>query len=147
MKQFSKFGIILGIIIAILLVVVINNNKTLETDVSLVSGPFSINNSKYNIGENIFIVVKSLQPNETGRMLIISSNNEIYSNIEFNGSNKSGFNKYFRPTLPNNLVDVCSIDVVGKWKIMLQGVRYQNIYMKIIDNTSGSEINKYKKIC
>ncbi|MCY3976116.1 MAG: hypothetical protein OXF28_03160 [Thaumarchaeota archaeon] len=147
MQQFSKFGIILGIIIAILLVVVINNNKTLETDVSLVSGPFSINNSKYNIGENIFIVVKSLQPNETGRMLIISSNNEIYSNIEFNGSNKPGFNKYFRPTLPNNLVDVCSIDVVGKWKIMLQGVRYQNIYMKIIDNTSGSEINKYKKIC
>ena len=148
MQQFSKFGIILGVIIAILLIMVINHNKTSEIkEIKLISGPFSINNSKYKIGENMFLVVDYLSAGESGRILIITPNEKIYSNIKFNGSNKSNFKKYFKPILSKDL-DMCNMDkLVGEWKMILQGVKYHNMYVDVINEVSKYEINKYKKIC
>lgn len=147
MQRFTKFGIILGISIAIILIITINNNKTSEKDTRLTSGPFVVNNSKYKIGENIFITVNSLLENDVGRILIITTSNKIYSNIDFNWSEKPKFNKYFKPVLSEDLKICDGSELIGEWKIIIQGTKYHELKIKIMEEIIPNEIDNYKKIC
>ncbi len=147
MQKFTKFGIILGIALAFLLIISINSNRVLEKDKLLTSGPFVINNSKYKIGENVFVTVDSLLENDVGRILIITTKNKIYSNIDFNWSKKSSFNKYFKPVLSKDLKICDNSELIGEWKIIIQGTKYHELKIKITDEIIPSEIDSYKKIC
>jgi len=147
-QRFTKFGIVLGTIIALILIIIINNNRTSDkVDIQLTSGPFAVNYYDYKIGENIFMSVESLLENDIGRILIITAKNKIYSNIDFNGHDKSSFNKYFKPILSRDLKICDNEELIGEWKIIIQGAKYHDIKIKIIDEVVSHEINNYKKIC
>ena len=141
MQRFTKFGIVLGTIIALILIIMINNNRSLEQDIQLVSGPFIVNGSKYKIGENIFLSVDSLLKNDVGRILIVTAKNKIYSNIDFNGRDKPSFNKYFKPILSRELEICNNNELVGDWKIIMQGTKYHNIEIEISKKDISHETN------
>ena len=58
----------------------------------LTSGPFQIDKSQYLLGENIFVRVGNLAPNEKGQIAFLRPMNEthysVYTTIPFDGAKK-----------------------------------------------------------
>ena len=60
-----------------------------------------------------------------------------YLSIDFDGSLKNNFNRYFEPRL-NEWGEICSTnDLVGDWKIEFVGVEYEDLNFRIINQTSS----------
>ena len=62
-------------------------------------GPLQINKDKYLLGENIFVIIKNLQPMDKGTVQFFTPYGVLYDEIGFNGSEKDFFKKYFKPQL------------------------------------------------
>ena len=90
--------IIVSAIIAIIIIAsaeLLNSNqeKTVEEkwlEEQVVSGPFAINKSQYNLGEKIFITVKNLPQDEKGEMMFFrpienSDGWTKYTSMKFDG--------------------------------------------------------------
>jgi len=99
----------------------------------IISGPFAIDKSKYRLGENFFISVHGLKPNESGNILIIQPNGEIWTTIPFNGSLKSDFNYYNKPDTSSIKKIFKPEDLVGTWQVVFQGVTYNPLSFEIIN--------------
>lgn len=112
------------------------------------SGPFAINQFEYKLGESVFLSVNGLAPNDVGRAAFVLPNaTKVYFSLPFDGSLKSAFNYYFKPSISKvNLI--CSTDqIIGEWVIVFDGTKYDPIRFKIINETiPGEEIN-YKRVC
>ncbi|MGI0009600.1 MAG: hypothetical protein ACRD92_08275, partial [Nitrosopumilaceae archaeon] len=97
MNQKKAVPIIVGIIAAVAVVAVASVYITQRSDTEIkqqwiVSGPFAINKSQYKLGENVFMTVNGLLPNEVGNIWIISPQNKTFTVIPFNGTSKDHFN-------------------------------------------------------
>lgn len=99
----------------------------------IISGPFAIDKSKYKLGENIFLTVHELKPNEAGNILIVRPNGDIWTSIPFNGTLKSTFNYYFKPDTSAVLKIYEPEDLVGTWKVIFQGLTYEPLSFEIIN--------------
>ena len=99
----------------------------------IISGPFAIDKSKYRLGENFFLSVHGLKPNESGNILIIQPNGEIWTTIPFNGSLKSDFNYYNKPDTSSIKKIFKPEDLVGTWKVVFQGVDYEPLSFEILN--------------
>jgi len=171
MKMPIKLGIIAGVIIAISVTIIImsqmqvvqNNvdqNELEENEVIsepvfsetvVVSGPFQINKLQYMLGENIFFRAVGIDPNEKGQIAFLRPKNAthyiVHQSIPFDGSKKSDFNQYFKPSLAA-LIDICSSDdLVGTWVIVFRGVPYENISFEIINKTLLGEEDAMVPVC
>lgn len=104
------------------------------------SGPFAINKNQYKLGENIFMVVTGLKPNDAGQFEIIDPKGGIFSTVQFNGTMKSSFNYFFKPNT-ERVEKLCKpTDLVGNWTIIFQGVSYKAIPFKVVNDwISGSQ--------
>ena len=115
------------------------------------SGPFHLQKDQYVLGENIFFSVAQLSPQLKGQIVFILPNGELYKSLEFDGSEKSGFNHYFTPELSKQL-KICSVDdLVGTWEIKfldenLRGMS-KKITFKIIEEYLPGEKEDYEAIC
>lgn len=99
----------------------------------IISGPFAIDKSQYKLGENFFISVHGLKPNEAGNILIIQPSGEIWTTIPFNGSLKSDFNYYNKPDTSSIKKIFKPEDLVGTWQVVFQGVTYKPLSFEIIN--------------
>ena len=97
------------------------------------SGPFAIDKSKYRLGEDFFLSVHGLKPNEAGNILIIQPNGEIWTAIPFNGSLKSDFSYYNKPDTSTIKKIFKPEDLVGTWKVVFQGVTYEPLSFEIVN--------------
>ncbi|MGI0010199.1 MAG: hypothetical protein ACREAE_02220 [Nitrosopumilaceae archaeon] len=97
------------------------------------SGPFSINKPQYRLGENIFIVGHGLKPGEVGNMIFIRPGEKTWNVIPFNGTAKSDFNFYVKPDTSANLGIYKAEDLVGEWRVVFQGVKYDPIHFEFIN--------------
>ena len=106
----------------------------------IISGPFAIDKSQYKLGENIFLSVHGLKPDEAGNILIIRPNGDMWVAIPFNGSMKSDFNYYEKPDT-SAIKKIFGVeDLVGTWKVVFQGVEYKPISFEIINEfIAGAE--------
>jgi len=116
---------------------ILENNNSNESDWQT-SGPFQINKSKYSIGEKVFLVANSLNPNEKGEIAFMRPSNStdsmVYVTVPFDGSTKSVFNYYIDPELSKEK-GICSInDIIGKWELIFRGTHYPNISFEITKN-------------
>lgn len=99
----------------------------------IISGPFAIDKPKYKLGENIFLTVHELKPNEVGNILIVRPNGDTWTSIPFNGTLKNTFNYYFKPDTSAALKIYEPEDLVGTWKVIFQGLTYEPLSFEIIN--------------
>ncbi len=95
------------------------------------SGPFSIDKPRYRLGENIFMVVENLKPNEAGNIIFVLPDGRIYTTIPFNGTMKSEFKQYFTPDTSAAKKIFNPEELTGTWKVVFQGVSYRPIDFEI----------------
>jgi hypothetical protein len=116
------------------------------------SGPFEIDRSRYVLGENVFVRVHDLQPQEKGQIAFLRPLNEthysVYKTIHFDGSNKLTFNQYFKPDLSRILGTCTKNDLLGDWAVVFQGTNHTNLHFEIVDQiVPGTEENYQQKVC
>lgn len=97
------------------------------------SGPFAIDKSRYKLGENIFISVHGLKPSEVGNIIFIRPGEKTWEIIPFNGTSKSDFNFYVKPDTSATLGIYKAEDLVGEWRVVFQGVKYDPIHFEFIN--------------
>ncbi len=124
-----------------------NENEDDPYKVWISSGPFHIREAEYLLGENIFISVGELAPQESGNLLIIRPNGDIYKSVPFDGSVKSGFNHYFTPELSRQL-KICVVEeLIGTWKLVFEGTEYKEITFEVTEEYQLGEKEDYEPIC
>ncbi len=123
-----------------------NGSSSDKRSTWVVSGPFGIDKSEYILGENIFMSINGLLPNEKGSIVFLRPGGFEYKVLPFNGAQKSEFNHYFTPTISG--FGVCGPeDLVGTWKIVFDGAAYGSITFDIkYEFLQGSRDN-YKPVC
>ncbi len=111
------------------------------------SGPFHISEAEYLLGENIFISVGELAPQESGNLLIFLPNGDFYRSYPFDGSDKSSFNVYFTPDL-SRLLKICVVeDLIGTWKLVFEGTEYKEITFEVTEEYQLGEKEDYEPVC
>jgi len=147
--------IIIGIIItASAILLNSNQEKSIEQiwlDQQITSGPFTINNSQYNLGEKIFITVNNLPENKKGEMVFYRPLNNTawaeYKVLAFNGEANSQFNLYFEPQV-SEMREVCSTDqLVGTWIIKFIGTQYSDMTFELLNQTSSWDERTFDPVC
>ena len=123
--------------------------KWLEQQIT--SGPFTIDNSEYFLGEKIFITVEGLEQNEKGQMIFFRPLNGTswtnYTTMSFDGSAKEQFNLYFQPQL-SEMKNICSVnDLVGDWKVKFIGTEFPDMNFKIINQTASYDNRTFEPVC
>jgi len=114
-----------------------------------VSGPFEIDRTQYALGENIFLRVGALAPDEKGQAAFLRPTNEthytVYFTIPFDSS-KPSFNQYFHPQVAK-AKGVCTKDyLIGNWTVVFQGTDYPNLKFEIIDLIVPGDEESYNKV-
>ena len=118
----------------------------------ITSGPFSIDRSKYLIGEKIFLLIAELDPNEKGQVVFLRPQNEthytVHQTIPFDGMKKTAFNFYTDVRLSQQL-GTCSIeDIVGEWTVVFRGTDYENLKFEFINEIlPGEEDSFIEPVC
>jgi hypothetical protein len=128
------------------------------------SGPFQIEKYEYYLGEKIFFNARNIPVDVKGEIIFfrpapewatenikkfdgipadLISKKAKYIGIEFDGTNKQDFNKFFEPRL-NDWGGVCSKDqIVGEWIIIFHGTQYESIYFTILNYTMPGDTRDY----
>jgi len=100
----------------------------------VISGPFAINKNQYKLGENVFMVVTGLKPDDVGKIVVMDPKGGTFTTIPFNGTMKSSFNNYFKPDT-ERIEKLCKpTDLVGEWIIVFQGTPYKSIPFQIVND-------------
>lgn len=112
------------------------------------SGPFAINKLEYRVGDNVFFAVSDLTFNDIGNAVFVLPNGTTkYISIPFDGTQKSGFNQYFKPSISKTR-SICSVnDIIGEWTIIFQGTEYQPLKFRILNETIPSEMGNFQQVC
>lgn len=136
MKQKKIIPIIVIVVTSIVSAIYFYNVQKSSDEIKsqwIISGPFAIDKPKYKLGENVFLSVYGLKPNETGNILIVRPNGDMWTTIPFNGTLKSDFNYYFKPDTSTALKIYGPEDLVGTWKVIFQGLTYEPLSFEIIN--------------
>ena len=112
------------------------------------SGPFAINKQEYKIGENIFLAVEELLPDDIGNIVFVLPNGTTkYISLPFDSAQKSSFNYYFKPAI-SKARSICSTDdIIGDWIIVFQGTQYEPLKFRILNDTIPSEQGNFQRVC
>jgi len=99
------------------------------------SGPFQIDDSKYAIGQKIFLVIGDLDPKEKGQIVFLRQSNAthytVYMSIPFDGAKKSQFNFYLEPKILKDR-GICTVDDLSKkWTLNFRGTDWPNLNFEI----------------
>ena len=97
------------------------------------SGPFAIDKPKYRLGENIFLVVSNLKPDEIGSISFVLPNGKTYADISFNGTTKDHFKYYFTPTTSAPRKIYKPEQLTGTWTVIFHGVIYEPLRFEILN--------------
>ena len=113
-----------------------------------ISGPFAINKFQYKLGENIFMVVSNLKPNDAGNIIIVDPKGDTYDMISFNGTMKTDFHYFFKPNTQNiGGLKLCKpTDLVGKWGLVFQGVPYKPLLFNVTNDWIEGSQSEIKPI-
>ena len=114
------------------------------------SGPFGIDKIEYNIGEKMFIDVVDIPKEDKGTAIFfrpINATHDIeYLSIDFDGSKKDNFNRYFEFKL-NEWKGICSRnDLLGDWKIIFLGVEYKELNFRVLNQTSSWDTRTFEPL-
>ena len=96
-----------------------------------VLGPLQINKDKYLLGENVFVSLSNLRPNDVGTVHFITPTGIIYDEWGFNGMERESQKKYFKPQLLKSK-NICEKEkLIGQWTVMFKGYDMAKIYFEM----------------
>lgn len=138
MKHKKIIPIIVGIIAVVIIATALSSYITQSYEPKsqwIVSGPFAISKPQYKLGENVFMTVNNLKPNEIGNISIVTPQNKTFVMIPFNGTAKDHFNYYFKPDTSKSLGISSTKELVGKWQVMFDLVKYEPLSFELLNET------------
>ena len=95
-------------------------------------GPLQINKDRYLLGENVYVSLKDLRPQDVGSILFITPGDVIYNEWGFNGNEREFQKKYFKPQLLKSK-DLCEKeDLVGEWTVMFRGYDLAKLHFEVL---------------
>ena len=156
----NKLKIIIPIFLIIIIsvsIIITNPNEEMnqeiieeQEEIWTYSGPFGIPKTEYNLGEKVFIDVVNIPIKDKGTVTVfrpLNSTHHIkYLSIDFDGSLKNNFNRYFEPRL-SEYKEICSRnDLVGDWKIVFSGVEYEDLNFRVINQTSSWDTRVFEPL-
>ena len=106
-------------------------------------GPLQINKDKYLLGENVYVILKDLRPQDKGSILFLTPENIIYDEWGFNGLERESQKKYFKPQLlkGKNLCE--KDDLVGEWTVMFKGYDMAKLNFEMLPEVLPNQENQY----
>ena len=149
--------IIIVIIIICVGIIITNSNEEISEEITEVqevkwiySGPFGIEKTEYNIGEKIFMDIVDIPKEDKGTAIVFrplnATHDTEYLSIDFDGSKKNNFNRYFEFKL-NELKGICSRnDLIGDWYIKFIGVEYEDLDFRVINQTSSWDTRTFEPL-
>ena len=97
-----------------------------------VLGPLQINKDKYLLGENVYVILKDLRPQDKGTVQFFTPGGILYDQMGFNGENRDFQKKYFKPGLLKSK-NLCEReDLVGTWTVMFRGYEEAKLYFQMM---------------
>jgi len=81
------------------------------------------------------MTVNNLQPNEIGNIWIVTPQNKTFVMIPFNGTAKDHFNYYFKPDTSKGLGISTTGELVGKWQVIFDLIKYDPLSFEILNET------------
>jgi len=95
-------------------------------------GPLQINKDKYLLGENVYVILKDLRPQDKGTVQFFTPGGILYDQMGFNGENRDFQKKYFKPGLLKSK-NLCEReDLVGTWTVMFRGYEEAKLYFQMM---------------
>ncbi len=97
------------------------------------SGPIGVTKYQHKLGEDVFLVVRNLQPNDKSTLHIFTPKGVEYKTIPYNGALKSDFNQYFFPDT-FEILEICTPeDLIGIWRIVIEDGSYPTLEFEMTD--------------
>ena len=94
-------------------------------------GPLQINKDKYLLGENVFVTLGDLRPQDMGAVQFITPTGIIYDEWGFNGMERESQKKYFKPQLLKSK-QICEKEkLIGEWTVMFKGYDEAKIHFEV----------------
>lgn len=157
-KRKSAIGAIIGVIVVVAISATViyyfNQHSVSDNPTAqwVTSGPFSLTNSTYRLGGNVFMVVTGLKPTDVGNMLVFDPKGGLFSHIPFNGTMKSDFNIFFKPVTVKSEKLCTAQDLVGNWTIVFQGTPYKPLHFQVLNQwvpgtQAGEDMQPVPKPC
>ena len=95
-------------------------------------GPLQINKDKYLLGENVYVIITGLKPQDEGSVLFITPGGILFDEMGFNGENREFQKKYFKPGLIKSK-NLCEKEqLVGTWTVMFEGYEEFKLYFQMM---------------
>ncbi len=106
-------------------------------------GPLQINKDKYLLGENIFITLGDLRPQDMGAVQFVTPTGIIYDEWGFNGMEREFQKKYFKPQLLKSK-NICEKEkLIGQWTVFFKGYDEAKIHFEITPNILPNMENQF----
>ena len=95
-------------------------------------GPLQINKDKYLLGENVYVILTGLKPQDEGSVLFITPGGILFDEMGFNGENREFQKKYFKPVLIKSK-NLCEKEqLVGTWTVMFRDYEMSKLYFEML---------------
>ena len=108
-------------------------------------GPLQINKDKYLLGENVYVIIKNLRPQDKGSILFLTPENKIYERWGFNGENKDYQKMYFKPQLLKSK-NLCEKEqLIGEWTVMFEGFEMSKLYFEILPDILPNQEHQFEE--
>jgi hypothetical protein len=95
-------------------------------------GPLQINKDKYLLGENIYVILKDLEPTDRGAVHFYTPEGILYDQWMFNGSDRDFYKKYFKPQLLKSK-NICEKEqLVGEWTVLFRSYEMNKLHFEML---------------
>ncbi len=108
-------------------------------------GPLQINKDKYLLGENVYVILKDLRPQDKGTILFLTPENKIYLEWGFDGSNRDFQKKYFKPQLLKSKQLCEKEQLIGEWTVMFKGYDMAKISFEILPDILPNQEGQFEE--
>ena len=106
-------------------------------------GPLQINKDKYLLGENVYVILKDLRPQDKGTVQFFTPGGILYDEMGFNGENRDFQKKYFKPGLLKSK-NLCEREqLVGTWTVMFEGYEQAKLYFQMMPDILPNQENHF----
>ena len=108
-------------------------------------GPLQINKDKYLLGENVYVILNNLRPQDKGTVQFFTPGGILFNEMGFNGENKDYAKMYFKPGLikSKNLCE--QKDLVGTWTVMFEGYEQAKLYFEMMPDILPNQESHFVK--
>ena len=107
-------------------------------------GPLQINKDKYLLGENVYVILTNLRPQDVGSILFLTPEKIIYDEWGFNGNERESQKKYFKPQLLKSK-NLCEKEqLIGEWTVKFKGYDMAVLNFEMLPDILPNQENHYE---